>query len=248
MSKGVETARLDRLLANMGYGSRREIGRMAKSGWITLDAVVMTDEAVRVKLEPDLPNRLRVQGETLDPLPGMIIMVHKPVGVTCSHKEAGPLIYDLLPPRWRVRDPALSTVGRLDKETSGLILMTDDGEMLHRIISPKRHVPKRYIVGLDRPLRGNEVGLFAAGTLMLEAETTPLLPAELELTGERTACLTLHEGRYHQVRRMFAAVGNHVVTLHRDRIGALDLPEDLAAGEYRMMTEADIAQIFASPA
>ncbi|MFN9357078.1 MAG: 16S rRNA pseudouridine(516) synthase, partial [Alphaproteobacteria bacterium] len=109
-------------------------------------------------------------------------------------------------------------------------------------------VPTRYNVGLDRPLRGNEVGLFAAGTLMLEAETTPLLPAELELTGERTACLTLHEGRYHQVRRMFAAVGNHVVTLHRDRIGALDLPEDLAAGEYRMMTEADIAQIFASPA
>ena len=247
MSKGVETARLDRLLANMGYGSRREIGRMAKSGWLTLDGVVMADEAVRVKLEPDLPTRLRVQGEPLDPLPGMIIMVHKPLGVTCSHKEAGALIYDLLPARWRVRDPALSTVGRLDKETSGLILMTDDGDMLHRIISPKRHVPKRYVVGLDRPLKGNEAAIFAAGTLMLEGETSPLLPAELEVTGERTARLTLHEGRYHQVRRMCAAIGNHVVSLHRDRIGSLDLPEDLPAGEYRLMTEADISGIFSSP-
>jgi 16S rRNA pseudouridine516 synthase len=247
MSKGVETARLDRLLANMGYGSRREIGRMAKSGWLTLDGVVMADEAVRVKLEPDLPMRLRVQGEPLDPLPGMIIMVHKPLGVTCSHKEAGALIYDLLPARWRVRDPALSTVGRLDKETSGLILMTDDGDMLHRIISPKRHVPKRYVVGVDRPLKGNEAAIFAAGTLMLEGETSPLLPAELKVTGERTARLTLHEGRYHQVRRMFAAIGNHVVSLHRDRIGALDLPEDLPAGEHRLMTEADIAGIFSSP-
>jgi 16S rRNA pseudouridine516 synthase len=248
MKKDVQTARLDRLLANMGYGSRREIGKMARSGWLTLDDAVVKDESLRVKLDPDLPERLRIQGEALDPLPGMIIMVHKPLGVTCSHKEAGALVYDLLPPRWRVRDPALSTVGRLDKETSGLILMTDDGELLHRIISPKRHVPKRYVVGLDRPLRGNEPGIFAAGTLMLEGETSPLLPAELQVTGERTACLILHEGRYHQVRRMFAAVGNHVVSLHRDRIGALDLPEDLAAGEYRMMTEADIAQIFASPA
>jgi 16S rRNA pseudouridine516 synthase len=247
MSKGFDTARLDRLLANMGYGSRREIGRMAKAGWVTLDGVIMKDEATRVTLEPGLPARLRVQGEELDPLPGMIIMVHKPLGVTCSHKEAGPLIYDLLPPRWRVRDPALSTVGRLDKETSGLILMTDDGDLMHRIISPKRHVPKSYVVGLDRPLRGNEAGIFASGTLMLESETTPLLPAELHVTDERSARLTLHEGRYHQVRRMFAAVGNHVVSLHRDRIGALELPGDLNAGEFRMMTETDVALVFASP-
>jgi 16S rRNA pseudouridine516 synthase len=167
--------------------------------------------------------------------------------VTCSHKEAGPLIYDLVPARWRVRDPALSTVGRLDKETSGLILMTDDGDMLHRIISPRRHVPKRYVVGVDRPFNGSEQAIFAAGTLMLEGETTPLLPATLDVTGERTAHLTLHEGRYHQIRRMFAAIGNHVVSLHRDRIGALGLPENLTAGQYRVMTEGDIAKVFAAP-
>jgi 16S rRNA pseudouridine516 synthase len=244
MSKPAETSRLDRLLANMGYGSRKEIARMAKARMLTLDGAVVKDESQRVKLEPDLATRLLVDGEALDPLPGMIIMVHKPVGVTCSRKETGTLIYDLLPARWRLREPALSTVGRLDKETSGLILMTDDGEMLHRIISPKHHVPKRYVVGLDRPLRGDEAAIFAEGGLMLEGETTPLFPAELEVTGERSALLTLHEGRYHQVRRMFAAVGNHVVTLHRDRIGALSLPVSLKAGDFRVMSAEEVARVF----
>ncbi len=248
MSRPVSTARLDRLLANMGYGSRRDIGLMTKAGWITLDGEIVRDEAARVRLEAELPDRLLIRGKKLDPLPGMVIMVHKPLGVTCSRKEAGTLIYDLLPDRWRVRDPALSTVGRLDKETSGLILMTDDGDLLHKIISPKHHVPKRYVVTLDRPLNGTEVAAFAAGGLMLDGETKPLLPAELEVTGERSAMLTLHEGRYHQVRRMFAAIGNHVTALHRDQIGALGLPEDLEAGSLRVMTEDDVAKVFAVPA
>ncbi len=248
MSRPVSTARLDRLLANMGYGSRRDIGLMTKAGWITLDGEIVRDEAARVRLEADLPYRLLIRGKKLDPLPGMVIMVHKPLGVTCSRKDAGMLIYDLLPDRWRVRDPALSTVGRLDKETSGLILMTDDGDLLHKIISPKHHVPKRYVVTLDRPLNGTEVAAFAAGGLMLDGETKPLLPAELEVTGERSAMLTLHEGRYHQVRRMFAAIGNHVTALHRDQIGALGLPEDLEAGSLRVMTEDDVAKVFAVPA
>ena len=248
MSRPIPTARLDRLLANMGYGSRRDIGLMTKAGWISLDGEIVRDEAARVRLEADLPARLLIRGKKLDPLPGMVIMVHKPLGVTCSRKEAGTLIYDLLPDRWRARDPALSTVGRLDKETSGLILMTDDGDLLHKIISPKHHVPKRYVVALDRPLNGTEVAAFAAGGLMLDGETKPLLPAELEVTGERSAILTLHEGRYHQVRRMFAAIGNHVTALHRDQIGALCLPEDLEAGSLRVMTEEDVAKVFAFPA
>ncbi len=246
MSRPVPTARLDRLLANMGYGSRRDIGLMTKAGWITLDGESVRNEAARVRLEADLPARLLIRGKKLDPLPGMVIMVHKPLGVTCSRKEAGTLIYDLLPDRWRARDPALSTVGRLDKETSGLILMTDDGDLLHKIISPKHHVPKRYVVSLDRPLNGTEGATFAAGDLLLEGETKPLLPAELEVTGERSAILTLHEGRYHQVRRMFAAIGNHVTALHRDQIGALTLPEDLAPGSLAVMTEDDVAKVFAA--
>lgn len=246
MSKGPTTARLDRLLANMGYGSRREISMMAGAGWITLDGEVVSDVGARLSLSPDLPSRLLIRTKRLDPLPGMAIMVHKPVGVTCSRKEAGGLIYDLLPDRWRIREPALSTVGRLDKETSGLLLMTDNGDLLHRIISPKSNVPKRYVVTLDRPLNGDEVAVFASGDMMLEGEHKALLPAELDVTGERSAMLTLHEGRYHQVRRMFAAIGNHVTVLHRDRIGALALPNDLAAGEIRLMTASDIALVFGS--
>ncbi len=246
MSKGPTTARLDRLLANMGYGSRREIGMMADAGWITLDGEAVRDVGARLSLKPDLPERLLIRGKQLDPMPGMAIMIHKPLGVTCSRKEAGGLIYELLPDRWRIRDPALSTVGRLDKETSGLLLMTDDGDLLHRIISPKSNVPKRYVVTLDRPLSGEEGAIFASGDMMLEGEHKPLLPAELEVTGATSARLILHEGRYHQVRRMFAAIGNHVTALHRDIIGGLHLPIDLAAGQIRLLTAQDIASIFSA--
>jgi 16S rRNA pseudouridine516 synthase len=244
VSKLPTTARLDRLLANMGYGSRREIGMMAGAGWITLDGAVVGDVGARLSLTADLPTRLLIKGKPMDPLPGLAIMIHKPLGVTCSRKEAGGLIYDLLPMRWRSRDPALSTVGRLDKETSGLLLMTDDGDLLHRIISPKSNVPKRYLVTLDRPLNGDEAAIFASGDMMLEGEHKPLLPAELDVTGDKSACLILHEGRYHQVRRMFAAIGNHVTALHRDRVGGLDLPHDLGAGQLRIMTATDIGAVF----
>ncbi|MBK3397991.1 MULTISPECIES: pseudouridine synthase [Methylobacterium] len=240
----VPSVRLDRLLANLGYGSRREIQMLARAGTIVLDGATLLDADRRIALDPDLPARLTVQTRPLDPLPGVALMLHKPLGVTCSHKEAGPLVYGLLPPRWRRREPPLSTVGRLDKETSGLLLLTDDGALLHRIISPKASVSKRYQVTLDRPLRGDEGAIFSSGTLMLEGEEKPLLPVDLEVHGPTSAAVTLTEGRYHQVRRMFAAVGNHVTALHRDRVGALDLPADLEPGQYRVMGEEDVARVF----
>lgn len=237
--------RLDRLLANMGYGSRREVQQMVRAGVVTLDGERLRDADQKIVVTPDLSERLRIEGYRLDPPPGMALMLHKPLGVTCSHKEAGPLIYDLLPRRWRGREPAISTVGRLDKETSGLILLTDDGDLLHRIISPKRHVKKRYRATLARPLKGDEAAAFASGELMLEGEDKPLVPAVLEPISSTEAHLTVTEGRYHQVRRMFAALGNHVEALHRDRIGALDLPADLEPGKYRLMTADDVAAVFA---
>ena len=240
----VPSVRLDRLLATLGYGSRREIQMLARAGTIVLDGATLLDADRRIALDPDLPARLTVQTRPLDPLPGVALMLHKPLGVTCSHKEAGPLVYGLLPPRWRRREPPLSTVGRLDKETSGLLLLTDDGALLHRIISPKASVSKRYQVTLDRPLRGDEGAIFSSGTLMLEGEEKPLLPVDLEVHGPTSAAVTLTEGRYHQVRRMFAAVGNHVTALHRDRVGALDLPADLEPGQYRVMGEEDVARVF----
>jgi 16S rRNA pseudouridine516 synthase len=245
MSKPASSARLDRLLANMGYGSRREIGQMAAAGEITLDGKPLLKADGRLPITRDLPGRMKVEGRPLDPPPGMALMLHKPLGVTCSHKEAGALVYELLPARWRRRDPALSTVGRLDKETSGLLLLTDDGDLLHRIISPRRHVAKRYRVTLDRPLRGDEAAALASGELMLEGDDKPLLPAVLQVQGPQDALLTVTEGRYHMVRRMFAALGNHVTALHRDRVGGLDLPEDLAPGDFRVMGEPEIKAIFA---
>jgi 16S rRNA pseudouridine516 synthase len=239
------STRLDRLLANLGYGSRSEVQELARRGAVLLDGAPIKDASQRISVTPDLSARLTVSGELLDPMPGMALMLHKPLGVTCSHKEAGPLVYDLFPPRWRRREPALSTVGRLDKETSGLLLLTDDGALLHQIISPKRHVAKHYVATLARPLRGDEVALFAAGTLMLEGETKPLAPAQMEVLSPLSARVSVTEGRYHQVRRMFAATGNHVEALHRARIGALALPADLEPGAYRLMTASDIAAIFA---
>jgi 16S rRNA pseudouridine516 synthase len=232
--------KLLRAVANLGYGSRRQVQQMFRDGRIT-------DAAGEVLYADDVRDLhdVRLDGEPLDPPPGLVLMLHKPVGVTCSTKDSGRLVYDLLPPRFRLRDPIVSTVGRLDRETSGLLLMTDDGALLHRIISPKHHVPKVYEATLARDLRGDEAAIFASGTLMLESETTPLAPAMLEVLDGRHARLTITEGRYHQVRRMFAAVGNHVEALHRSRVGALELG-GLPAGQWRPLDGADVERIFAT--
>ena len=243
----MSTVRLDKLLANLGYGSRREVQALARAGRIRLDGEAVRDAEGRIPLTPDLQTRLTVSNKPLDPLPGLALLMHKPVGVTCSHKEDAELVYDLLPNRWRLRDPAISTVGRLDKDTSGLLLLTDDGALLHRIISPKSQLAKRYRAVLARPLVGDEAALFASGEMMLEGETKPLLPAQLTILDPHAAELTITEGRYHQVRRMFAAVGNHVAALHRDRIGGLELPGELEPGGYRIMGDAELQQLFAGP-
>ena len=234
--------KLLRLIANLGYGSRKQVTALFREGRIT-DAdgeVLYADDELGVHATHDA---VRVDGEPLDPAPGLLLMLHKPAGYTCSTKDQGRLIYDLLPPRFRLRDPVLSTVGRLDRETSGLLLLTDDGALLHRIISPKSEIPKVYEATLARPLRGDEAALFASGTLMLESEQKPLLPAELETLAPQCVRLTLHEGRYHQVRRMFAAVGNHVDALHRPQVGGLSLGA-LAEGEWRILDDADRAALF----
>jgi 16S rRNA pseudouridine516 synthase len=237
-------ARLDRLLANLGYGSRKDVQALIAAGKVVLDDKVLKDAGAKVAVDATLPERMTIRGVAVDPPAPLVLLMHKPLGVTCSHKEDGQKIYDLLPRRWQIRDPGLSTVGRLDKDTSGLILITDDGDFLHRVISPKRHVPKTYLATLDRPLAGSEGEVFAAGTLMLDGEEKPLLPAQLDVVDAKTARLTITEGRYHQVRRMFAAVGNHVVTLHRERIGGLALPPDLDPGQYRILPTAEAEGVF----
>ena len=230
--------KLVKLIANLGYGSRKQVTLMFREGRIT-DAsgdVLYADDAVT---HPDV----RVDGEPLDPPQGLLLMLHKPTGYTCSTKDPGRVVYDLLPPRYRLRDPVLSTVGRLDRDTSGLLLMTDDGALLHRITSPKAHLPKVYEAVLASDLRGDEAEVFGSGTLMLESEKTPLAPAVIEPLAPRRARITLVEGRYHQIRRMFAAVGNHVESLHRHTLGGLGLG-GLAPGEWRVLDEEDRRAVF----
>ena len=225
-------------IANLGYGSRKQVQWMFREGRVT-DAdgeVLYADDQVE-------HGAIRIDGQPLDPPPGLTLMLHKPAGYTCSTKDHGRLIYELLPPRFRERAPLLSTVGRLDRDTSGLLLMTDDGALLHRIVSPKSKLDKVYEAQLAQDLRGDEAASFASGTLLLESDDKPLLPAELDVLGPRRARLTLHEGRYHQVRRMFAAVGNHVEALHRSRIGGLAL-DDLAEGQWRVLTAGDLDTLF----
>lgn len=223
--------RLDKLLSSLGYCSRKEVASLIKDGIIThtLNLPLKSDTKVA-------HDSILFDGEPLDPPAGMVILMHKPLGYVCSHDEGeGRLVYDLLPERWRRRDPKISTIGRLDKETSGLLLLTDDGALLHRLTSPKHKVPKVYEATLDRALKGDEGEIFASGTLMLNGEKTPCLPARLEVIDPTHVKLEIVEGRYHQVRRMFAAVGNHVTELHRSSFGGLTL-DNLPLGEYRLLS------------
>jgi 16S rRNA pseudouridine516 synthase len=232
--------KLVKLIANLGYGSRKQVMGLFREGRIT-DAdgeVLYSDDQVAHE-------RIRIDGETLDPPVGLLLALNKPTGYTCSTRDAGRLVYDLLPPRFRLRQPVLSSVGRLDRDTSGLLLFTDDGKLLHRIISRKSAIEKVYEVHLAEDLRGDEGDLFAAGTLLLDGETTPLAPAALEVLGPCHARLSLSEGRYHQVRRMFAATGNAVTGLKRVAIGRLRLDElQLAAGDWRALDASEAQRIF----
>jgi 16S rRNA pseudouridine516 synthase len=231
--------KLVKLIANLGYGSRKQVTAMFREGLIT-DAngdVLYADDKTE-------HSNIRVDGESLDPPAGLLLMLHKPTGYTCSTTDPGGVIYDLLPERFRLRSPIVASIGRLDRDTSGLLLMTDDGPLLHRIVHPKSKLSKVYEATLARDLRGNEVELFASGTMMLESEKEPLAPAKLEVIDPRHARLTLTEGRYHQARRMFAAVGNHVEALHRSQVGGLTLG-DLPSGEWRLLSAEDRAQLFA---
>lgn len=231
----MKPCRLDHLLSSLGYCSRGEAKHWLRSGRVTVDGSVLGSPAEKAD-----PDRVRVDGEPLDHPHGLYLIFHKPTGVVVSHTEPGRRVYDFFPARWLRRRPALSSAGRLDKDSSGLLLLTDDGALLHRLTSPRRHVPKVYELRLAEPVRHDAAALFASGALRLEDDERPCLPARLEIGDAHHVRLTLREGRYHQARRMFAALGNRVTALHRVRIGRLDLG-DLAPGEYRDLTPEEMA-------
>lgn len=220
--------RIDQWLANLGYCSRREARAWVADGRITVAGTPARDAGAKAAATD-----LRVDGQPLDHPDGLLLLLHKPVGRVCSHDpREGPSVHDLLPERWRRRHPVVTTVGRLDKDTSGLLLLTDLSPLVHRLTSPRHKVPKVYRATLAADLPADAGTVFASGQLVLAGETDPCAPAELAVLGPREAEVTMTEGRYHQVRRMFAALGCEVVTLHRERFGPLALG-DLAPGAWR---------------
>ncbi len=222
--------RLDQLLSSLGYCSRREAMAFVKEGRVKLAGVVVkrSDQRVDSAL-------ITVDDQPLEAPEGLLAMLHKPAGYACTHSEdEGQTIYELLPSHWLDRNPAVTSVGRLDKETSGLLLVSDIGSLIHRYTSPKAEVEKVYVAEVDHDLDPTLIEIFAKGDLMLRSEVKPCLPAKLEIVSARTAHLTITEGRYHQVRRMFASQGWHVEKLHRERFGPYEL-DDLAEGEWQML-------------
>lgn len=226
---------LIKYLGALGYGSRRDLTDVLQAQRVTrIDGGVVRDG------ESWSHDTLLIDGLALDPPPGSVLMMHKPVGYVCSLQDVPPLIYDLLPLRFGQRRPVIAPVGRLDRDTSGLLLLTDDGPLNHRLTSPRSHVAKTYRVTVATPLRGDEAALFSSGTLRLRGDPEALLPASLLTLSTTEADITLTEGRYHQVRRMFVAVGNHVTALHRIRVGELALA-DLAEGQWRALTASELS-------
>lgn len=225
---------LSRYLVALGYGTRKEAERIVRQRRVTTSTGAVLRDA-----DAYVHHDVFVDGAPLDAPPDSVILLHKPAGYVCSLNDRPPMIYELLPARYPKRTPVMASIGRLDADTSGLLLVTDDGPLNHLLASPKSHVPKRYAMTLAEPLRGDEAERLASGTLLLKGETAPLLAAEFTATGERSAEITVREGRYHQVRRMMAAIGHHVHTLQRVSLGPLvmgDLPE----GQWRLLDAAEI--------
>ncbi len=224
--------RLDQILSSLGYCSRKEVWEL-----IDDERILIGEELAKNAGEKVDPSKVRVDDELLDHPEGLLLLLNKPLGLVCSHDgREGPAIYDLLPARWRRRNPGVTSVGRLDKETSGLILLTDQTQLVHRLTSPKHKVPKTYVATLERDVAKAElpglIARFASGTLQLEDEKEPCAPALLSFRDARTAELVLTEGRYHQVRRMFVTCGYTVTKLNRERFGDLTLGE-LPPGQWR---------------
>ena len=233
------------ILFSQGFGTRRICCGLVQQGLVQVgaDGATCTDPTEAFE-ETGLV--FRVQGETWHYHALAYLMLHKPAGTECSQKPSTyPSIYTLLPPPLRMRPQkgavqGVQAVGRLDQDTTGLLLLTDDGKFIHRMSSPRHHVPKVYAVGVKHALDERQVRRLIDG-VVLDDDPTPVRAASCEAVSEHHLRLTLTEGKYHQVKRMVAAVGNRVEPLHRSQIGSLQLAQDLAPGAWRWLDAADLA-------
>jgi 16S rRNA pseudouridine516 synthase len=233
--------RLAQILFSQGFGTRRECAGLIHSGQVEVAGDVLDDP------ETDLPVEglvVRVQGRDWPFHASALLLLHKPAGYECSRKPRHhPGVLSLLPAPLRAR--GVQPVGRLDEDTTGLLLLTDDGALIHRLTSPKHHVPKVYEIGTKHPVDATQVARLLAG-VVLDDDPDPVRAAACEATGERALRLTLTEGKYHQVKRMVAAAGNRVETLHRSSFGALRLTPDLAPGQWRWVDAEERAALTAA--
>ncbi len=219
--------RLAQILFSQGFGTRRECNGVIAAGRVSIAGEIQDDPQHEV--EPD-GLTFCVNGVEWPYRERALMMLNKPSGYECSQKPRHhPSVYSLLPAPLRQRD--VQAIGRLDEDTTGLLLFTDDGALIHRLTSPKHHVAKVYEVTCNHAVDETQARRLRDGVMLLD-ETTPVRAAACEVTGPTTLRLTLLEGKYHQVKRMIAAVGNRVQGLHRSRFGGLSLPADLASGQW----------------
>jgi len=243
---------LQDILYSQGFGTRRVCAGLIQQGWVEVYAasedlapVKCTDSAIEFD---NTGLRFRVQGVDWPYVEKAYLVLHKPSATECSQKPSTyPSVYSLLPAPLRQRPQkgavqGVQAVGRLDQDTTGMLLLTDDGKFIHRMSSPRHHVPKVYEVTLKHPLDQRQVNQLLRG-VVLDDDPKAVRAAACEAVAEHHLRLTLTEGKYHQVKRMVAAVGNRVEALHRSQIGGLHLPDDLLPGQWRWLSAADLALI-----
>jgi 16S rRNA pseudouridine516 synthase len=237
---------LQQLLFSQGFGARATCLGLVQRGLVTVAGQMVDDPYADIAAEDGL--EFTVEGKPWTYHAKAYLVMHKPAGYECSQKPgAWPSIYTLLPAPLRQRPvkggtPGVQAIGRLDQDTTGLLLLSDDGAWIHRMSSPKHHVPKIYEVTTADPVTEKQVRQLLEG-VMLEGERSPVRAAACEPTGTHAVSLTLLEGKYHQVKRMLAAVGNRVTVLHRSRIGGLALPPDLQPGQWRWLAAAQMSAL-----
>lgn len=229
--------RLDRWLVTLGVGSRSEVQKLVKKGGVKVNDFPVRDPGQQVD---EKTAALTVNGVPVDGRLTRHVMLHKPAGLlTAARDKKQPTVMDLLPDVYSAI--GCMPVGRLDKDTTGLLLLTTDGELNHRLLSPGRHVDKTYLAQVDGVLDASHVAAFAQGLHLSDFDAQP---AKLEIVAPQTGRVTVHEGKFHQVKRMFSAVGREVTSLHRETFGSLTLDPQLPEGQWRELTAEEIAALY----
>ena len=232
--------RIDKILSNLGYGSRSELKKLCKSGLVKVNGKVINNPGIQVDVEND---EILFDGEKVVYKEFIYLMLNKPDGyISATFDKRDPIVLDLIDKEDLIFEPF--PVGRLDKDTEGLLVLTNDGQLAHRVLSPKKHVPKTYYAKIEGVVTEEDVKAFAEGVILDDGYET--MPAELEILKSDDISeieLTIHEGKFHQVKRMFESVGKKVVYLKRLSMGKLKLDEGLALGEYRELTDEEVKMI-----